>query len=38
MKLAPPVWKYEPAQVASDLSFHLIYGEAVALAYAALRG
>jgi hypothetical protein len=38
MKLAPPVWKYEPAQIASDLSFHLIYGEAVALAYGALRG
>jgi uncharacterized membrane protein YagU involved in acid resistance len=38
MKLARPIWKYERAQVASDLSFHLIYGEAVALAYAALRG
>lgn len=38
MKLAPPVWEYPPPQLASDVGFHLIYGVAVAAAYAALGG
>ena len=38
MQLAPPVWEYPPSQLASDTGFHLIYGVATALAYAALRG
>jgi hypothetical protein len=38
MKLAPPIWESKPSQVAPDLGFHLVYGEGVALAYAALRG
>jgi hypothetical protein len=38
MKLAPPVWKYEPAQLASDLSFHLIYGVTAGLAYSVFGG
>jgi hypothetical protein len=36
MGLAPPVWKYEPDQLASDLGFHLVYGVGVATAYAVL--
>lgn len=30
MKLAPPVWEMEPAAIAPDLGFHLLYGVAVA--------
>ena len=36
MKLAPPVWEYPPAELALDVSYHLVYGVAVAAAYAAL--
>ena len=38
MKLAPPVWNYPPAQLASDAGFHLVYGATVGVAYAALGG
>jgi len=37
MKLAPPVWEYPPLELALDVSYHLVYGAAVAAAYAALR-
>ena len=37
MKLAPPVWEYPPLELVLDLSYHLVYGIAVAAAYAALR-
>jgi hypothetical protein len=37
MKLAPPVWEYPPLELALDVSYHLVYGVAVAAAYAALR-
>lgn len=30
MKLAPPVWEMEPAAIAPDLGFHLLYGVSVA--------
>lgn len=30
MKLAPPVWEMEPASLAPDLGFHLLYGLTVA--------
>ena len=33
MKLAPPVWEYPPAELALDVSYHLVYGVAVAAAY-----
>lgn len=36
--LAPPVWKYPPGELAFDVSYHLVYGVAVAAAFAALRG
>jgi len=36
MKLAPPVWDYPPPELALDVSYHLVYGIAVAAAYAAL--
>ncbi len=36
MKLAPPVWRYPPVELALDVSYHLVYGTAVAGAYAAL--
>jgi hypothetical protein len=36
MKLAPPVWEYAPATLASDVGFHLVYGSAVAAAHRAL--
>lgn len=36
--LAPPVWKYPPAELGLDVSYHLVYGVAVAAAFAALRG
>ena len=37
MKLAPPVWDYPPQELALDVSYHVVYGIAVAAAYAALR-
>lgn len=37
MKLAPPVWEYPPTELALDVSYHLVYGAAVAAAYSALR-
>ncbi len=37
MKLAPPVWEYPPLELVLDVSYHLVYGIAVAAAYAALR-
>ena len=36
MGLAPPVWEMPPKTVALDFSYHLVYGLAVAGAYAAL--
>jgi hypothetical protein len=36
MKLAPPVWEYPPLELALDVSYHLVYGTAVALTYSAL--
>jgi uncharacterized membrane protein YagU involved in acid resistance len=36
MKLAPPVWEQPPAEVALDLSYHLVYGLGVAAAFAVL--
>ena len=33
-----PPWRYPPAELALDLSYHLVYGVALAGAYAALRG
>lgn len=38
MKLAPPVWEYPPLELALDVSYHLVYGVAVATAYSALKG
>lgn len=38
MKLAPPVWKSPPAGLAEEVGYHVVYGLAVALTYAALRG
>ncbi len=37
MKIAPPVWKTPPLEIARDLSYHLVYGLAVAGAYALLE-
>ena len=37
MKLAPPVWEYPPTELALELSYHLVYGAAVAAAYAAFN-
>ena len=37
MKLAPPVWEYPPLELVLDVSYHLVYGIAVAAAYATLR-
>ena len=37
MKLAPPVWDYPVQELTLDVSYHLVYGIAVAAAYAALR-
>jgi uncharacterized membrane protein len=34
--LAPPPWKQSPADLASDLGFHLVYGFATGAAYEAL--
>ena len=36
--LAPPVWEYPPEELGLDVSYHLVYGAAVAAAFAALRG
>ncbi len=36
MQLAPPVWEMEPAAIAPDLGFHLLYGVTVAHARRAL--
>jgi hypothetical protein len=36
MGLAPPVWKYPPAELASDVGFHVVYGIGVATAYEVL--
>jgi hypothetical protein len=36
MGLAPPVWKYPPDELASDVGFHIVYGMTVATAYEAL--
>ena len=36
MKLAPPVWEYPPKELMLDASYHLVYGVAVAGAYAVL--
>jgi hypothetical protein len=38
MQLAPPVWDTPPAEAGLDASYHLVYGVAVASAFAALRG
>lgn len=37
MKIAPPIWKTPPLEIALDLSYHLVYGLAVAAAYALLE-
>lgn len=37
MKIAPPVWKTPPLEIALDLSYHLVYGLAVAGAFALLE-
>lgn len=37
MKIAPPVWKTPRLEIALDLSYHLVYGLAVAGAYALLE-
>lgn len=36
-KLYKPIWKYPPKTLAKDLSYHLVYGLAVALAFAGAR-
>ncbi len=36
MKIAPPVWKTPPLEVALDLSYHLVYGLGVAATFALL--
>jgi hypothetical protein len=33
MKLAPPVWEYDPVTLATDVGFHLVYGLAAATAF-----
>ncbi len=38
MKLAPPVWEYDPETLAPDVGFHLVYGLAAAVAYRVLKG
>lgn len=38
LKLAPPVWRYPPKQLASDVGFHLAWGFGAAGALRALRG
>ncbi|MEA2256817.1 MAG: hypothetical protein QOG35_2862 [Solirubrobacteraceae bacterium] len=34
--VAPPVWEYDPATLASDVGFHAVYGITVSVAHAAL--
>lgn len=36
MQLSPPIWELAPSAIAPDLSFHLVYGVAVAAAHRAL--
>lgn len=36
-RLYKPIWKYPPKTLAKDLSYHLVYGVAVALAFSAAR-
>ena len=36
MGLYQPPWEYPPADLALDLSYHLVYGAALGTAYAAL--
>ncbi len=36
MGIAPPIWESPPAEAAIDLSYHLVYGLAVAATYSAL--
>jgi len=36
-KLYKPIWKYPPKTLAKDLSYHLVYGLGVALAFAGAR-
>lgn len=33
MKLAPPVWEYEPKTIATDVGFHTLYGVVAAKVY-----
>jgi uncharacterized membrane protein YagU involved in acid resistance len=33
-----PPWRYQPAELGLDLSYHLVYGAGVAAAYATLGG
>ncbi len=37
MGIYEPPWKYPPKELALDLSYHLVYGAATAVAYSALR-
>ncbi|MGI8429034.1 MAG: hypothetical protein ACR2OB_06950 [Solirubrobacteraceae bacterium] len=37
MQLAPPVWKYDPKSLVTDLGFHLVYGLGAAVAFRVLR-
>ncbi len=37
LKVAPPAWKSEPAEVAVDVFHHVVYAVATGLAYAALE-
>ena len=36
MGIYKPPWKYSPATIALDLSYHLVYGVATAAAYEAI--
>jgi uncharacterized membrane protein YagU involved in acid resistance len=38
MGIYEPPWKYPPEELALDLSYHLVYGLAAALAFGALAG
>jgi hypothetical protein len=33
MGLAPPIWKWDPKSIATDVGFHLVYGVSAASAY-----
>jgi hypothetical protein len=37
LKLAPPVWKYPPPELALDVSYHLVYGLSTAAAFRLLE-